>query len=1275
MVWTTCVALGALVLAAAATGAGVKARPDLRVTALSAAGPAAPGATLDLTGTVRNAGKGKAKASTTRFYVSRDRAVSADDLRLTGTQAVKALKKGAKGPLRARVILPATTPSGLVSLLACADDLKKVRESNERNNCRAVAIQVQAPPLAPAPPALVDAPASTPTPTPTASATATATATPPPDTNAPAAPALTATDPASPANDATPALSGTAEAGSTLRVFRSTNCSGPELATTTVPTGGGFTLTVTVPEGASSFTATAIDAAQNTSACSSALGYTHDATPPAAPVLTAFDPAAGTNTNPTVSGTAEAGSVIRIFRNGVCDGTPAMTTTTAGNGAFTMPVAVEENKATTFSVLARDLAGNLSPCSNQRTYTHDSIAPEAPSLTGTSPGSPSSDATPDVLGANPDSGTTVRVYLTAACTGAVAATKTGAGPFTLNVAVPANVVTQISARAIDAAGNQSPCSNALAYEHDDIAPDTPQFTSTTPASPSNASTSPTFHGSNGKGTMAIRIFRNEACDASPLTTVAPGDETFEVDVNAAPNATTEIRAQALDAAGNLSACSDVFAYVHDTIAPALPTVTGTQPGSPGNDASPDVVGTAEPGAQVTVHPTEDCSGAAAGSGTVSPGGGFAVAATAQQNAQTAFSVRVSDAAGNASGCAGPVMYLHDGIAPTLDFPTLLPAAEANDETPTLKGTSGSDATLEFFATACTGTPVATGTPAAFANPGVDVPVANGFKGTLAVQAVDAAGNRSSCGTRAYTEILDLAEVEPNNSDVDADARADSDGVRLDGTNGIRSVNQAQFIFDQDVFRFDLDEPMRIDARLGPINGIGCPAFQSQSFSMDLRTNGALSTPYRFAECSYTNRLIGPVAPGTQHLRVTNVQSPYLVRVKWTPFATTESEPNDSEAAAKLAPVSVPQPGGLIRGSLASDDTDVVRVVLSADSALDAVLTKRDGTGCFTTDVQMRLTTEGGETVAEGQPVDGCGQMSAPELPAGEYYVTIAGGTGKFGTDYLLEVKPRPIDSRAEVEPNNTATQAAAVLEGGLGIDGQAQIAGTQHFESDTDVFAVPDDGGVHHVETTAGVGRTACRFDREASLSLRDATQEEVQYSRSTLSMCTGLTFSSPAGGGTLRVGFPTRGDQLVNPYLLRMTSLPSLGAGGVGPFGMTALGYRSATLPDTTTTHTYTVEVQQGQDIHAAVLRVPGETINACSSTGAGLNMNLQLKKSDGTLLTGPGGFTSPCRMISGFEGGNKVAAAADLPAGLYRLEVTGATSGTGGSAATPYRIAVLVR
>jgi len=121
-----------------------RALPDLRVTAL--ANPPTQrtrGTKFKVTDTVNNAGLVRAGASTVRYYLSKDKLRNKGDRLLTGSRAVKALgvKRSNRGSTTLTV--PARTALGRYYLLACADDLRKVRESSEKNNCRSSAARIR----------------------------------------------------------------------------------------------------------------------------------------------------------------------------------------------------------------------------------------------------------------------------------------------------------------------------------------------------------------------------------------------------------------------------------------------------------------------------------------------------------------------------------------------------------------------------------------------------------------------------------------------------------------------------------------------------------------------------------------------------------------------------------------------------------------------------------------------------------------------------------------------------------------------------------------------------------------------------------------------------------------------------------------------------------------------------------------------------------------------------------------------------------------------------
>ena len=128
---------------AASTTAVSLTRPDLVPGAVSSpAGSLAPGGGFTVSATVINQGGYSSGVSTTRYYLSIDDTKSAGDLVLTGTRLVPALTPSAASTSNASVTIPASAALATYYVVACADDLKKVIELQEGNNCRASGIQL-----------------------------------------------------------------------------------------------------------------------------------------------------------------------------------------------------------------------------------------------------------------------------------------------------------------------------------------------------------------------------------------------------------------------------------------------------------------------------------------------------------------------------------------------------------------------------------------------------------------------------------------------------------------------------------------------------------------------------------------------------------------------------------------------------------------------------------------------------------------------------------------------------------------------------------------------------------------------------------------------------------------------------------------------------------------------------------------------------------------------------------------------------------------------------
>lgn len=149
-------------------------------------------------------------------------------------------------------------------------------------------------------------------------------------------------------------LTGTAEAGSKVLVFDGAT----QVGTATVDAGGSWSFaTGTLVDGAHAFTGQAVDAAGNVSVTSGALNVTVDTVAPNAPVLVS-DTLAASN-KMVVSGTAEAGSTIKLYEGTTLLGTAV----TATNGAWSVTTGSLAAGTHAFTAVATDAAGNSSDLS------------------------------------------------------------------------------------------------------------------------------------------------------------------------------------------------------------------------------------------------------------------------------------------------------------------------------------------------------------------------------------------------------------------------------------------------------------------------------------------------------------------------------------------------------------------------------------------------------------------------------------------------------------------------------------------------------------------------------------------------------------------------------------------------------------------------------------------------------------------------------------------------------------------------------------------------
>lgn len=585
------------------------------------------------------------------------------------------------------------------------------------------------------------------------------------DNIAPAPPVLAATRPESPSSEDTPTVLGTAEGQARLDFYTQPGCAGASVGLGQANQVGVFETTVAVAlNTATSIYATATDAAGNTSGCSpTPIIYLHDASEPLVPSLTGSNPPSPNNdsTQPTLLGEAENQSLVRVHRSPDCSDVPVATG--PSDGSFAIAVTVGANTTTTFYVSARDGAGNISPCSAQGlTYVHDTIAPQAPALSGTDPASPSAQSiTPTLIGSSEPDATLV-ISRGANCgevVGEVVADEEGDFEFPVNVG--ANTSTRLCARATDEAGNVSTTSS-LTYVHDNIAPLAPVLVSTDPSSPANDTTPAVLGTSEAQARL---VFYAGQCGVGSQigsgTAVANGS--FRVEVQAGSNQPTQIVAHAIDAAGNVSPCSNTLAYINDALAPSAPVWTGSNPVSPSRTSTtPTLTGTAENNTTIRLH-VGACNAAPAQTTTASGTGAFSFAVVVTANTTTAFFATAIDQVGNVSACSPVLNYTHDSLAPQRpQLTSWTPPPPSRERRPDLLGSAESLATVRVYSNSgCAGNAV--GSVAANAAGQwtlVDIDVPANTSTSYYANATDAVGNVSACSAGLPYRHDDIAPNPP-----------------------------------------------------------------------------------------------------------------------------------------------------------------------------------------------------------------------------------------------------------------------------------------------------------------------------------------------------------------------------------------------------------------------------------------------------------------------------------------------------------------------------------
>ncbi|QWD77375.1 VCBS domain-containing protein [Polynucleobacter sp. MWH-Svant-W18] len=502
-------------------------------------------------------------------------------------------------------------------------------------------------------------------------------------------------------NDSTPLLQGVGEIGSLITVYQGAT----KLGTAVVDGTGHWTYQVgTLTDGNYSYTATATDAAGNTSVATGAYTVTVDTKTTVA--ITGFATDSGTigdfrtnDTTPTINGTAEAGATVVLSQNGVVVAT--MTADGSGKWSYTAPSLVDG--LYTYSATATDAAGNSATTANYGlTVDHTPPAVAITSFatdTGTQGDYLTSDTTPTISGTAEKGATVVLSQNGVVVATTTANSSTGNWSYTTSNTSPlADGVYTYTATATDAAGNSTTTANyVVTVDHTAPAVAITAFADDTGTAGDHITkdSTPTLQGTAEAGSTVV-IYQDGTSKGSA---VAAADGTWSFTLpSTVSDGVHNYTATATDAAGNTSVATGAYTVTVDTKTTVAITGFATDSGTIGdfrtNDTTPTINGTAEAGATVVLSQ----NGVVVATMTADGSGKWSYTAPSLVDGLYTYSATATDAAGNSATTANYGLTV-DHTPPAVAITSFATDTGTqgdyltSDTTPTISGTAEKGATV------------------------------------------------------------------------------------------------------------------------------------------------------------------------------------------------------------------------------------------------------------------------------------------------------------------------------------------------------------------------------------------------------------------------------------------------------------------------------------------------------------------------------------------------------------------------------------------------------
>jgi hypothetical protein len=531
--------------------------------------------------------------------------------------------------------------------------------------------------------------------------------------------------------DSTPTLSGRGVAHGQVEIF----AAGVSLGVVPVDADGQWTYTPTtaMANGYHLFSVVAIDEAGQRSVASTPYAIEIDATPPAQPLIQGLTDDAGSltgdiahgartdDTTPTLSGSAEAGSLLTLYQGSEVLGSVRV----GADGQWTFTVPVRSEGEHHFTVTASDAAGNVSVASEAFVVTVDTTPPlaaiaqvedHAGALLGpVSNGGRTDDNAPTLTGST-EAGALVTVYDNGALVGSVVADE--AGQWVFPMPARADGEHRFSVTATDDVGNVGPASAAWSVEIDTSLPvavitsiedDAGTSTGLVASGARTDDTTPTLSGTATANAL-VTIYDNGAPIGS-IAADASGHWSFTASERM--DGAHSLTVTATNDVGTTGAVSTAWTIEIDTSVPvaAITSVeddagTSTGPlasGARTDDATPILSGTATANALVTIYD----NGVPIGSIAADASGHWSFPASERMDGAHSLTVTATNDVGTTGAASTAWTIEIDTSVPVAAITSVeddagtstgpIASGERTDDTsPTLSGTATANALVTIY---------------------------------------------------------------------------------------------------------------------------------------------------------------------------------------------------------------------------------------------------------------------------------------------------------------------------------------------------------------------------------------------------------------------------------------------------------------------------------------------------------------------------------------------------------------------------------------------------